>query len=473
MARIAMIVGNPCNPDYRVTKEAEALAGLGHEVRVFCRAKEGVPDFTTINLVTYQRLPLGRTKPKPETALALADAASIPVVQVANAPGWGPGEAPILMRLRERSRTELRRAWRMARSAVRTLWRMKPNPLPALRKRFKNFVKFEQAAQAFAPAVTAFRPDVVHAHDLFCLPAGLVAAGAAGAKLVYDSHELEIHRNPPLPPILKRYYGWIESRAIRHADAVITVCDPIADHLRDEYHIARPVVLFNAPSIEPSPASAVKPARTSIRSDARVPAHMKLGVYVGLVTINRGIETLLEALAGQPDVFIAAVGPKNAAYAPSLLALAQKLGVADRFVMLAPVPPEQVVAYISGADFGLNPLIPVTLSYQYAMPNKLFEMAFAGLPIINSDALESARFVKEHGLGVIYPSGDAAACRAAIAKVAGNPAAYRLPADALSTLRQAYGWHRQAEKLGALYRRLLAAEQAHAAVMPGSAPARA
>jgi len=468
MARIAMIVGNPCNPDYRVIKEAEALAQLGHEVRVFCAAREGVPDLATIKSVTYQRLPLGRPKAKPAPALVAASA-----LEVIEQPVWGPGEAPLLIRLRERSRTELRRAWRAARSAARALWRMKPNPLPALRKRFQNFTKFERAARAFAPAVTAFRPDVVHAHDLFCLPAGLVAAGAAGAKLVYDSHELEVHRNPPLPPILKRYYGWIESRAIRRAAAVITVCEPIADHLRDEYGIARPVVLFNAPSIEPQPANAPVPTRTSIRSDARVPAHMKLGVYVGLVTINRGIETLLEALAGQLDVFIAAVGPTNAAYTPSLLALARKLGVADRFAMLPPVPPEQVVDYISGADFGLNPLIPVTLSYQYAMPNKLFEMAFAGLPIINSDAQESARFVTEHSLGVIYPSGDAAACRAAMARVAGNPAAHRLSAEALARLRQAYGWHRQAEKLGVLYRGLLSPAKVRDAVKLGSQAAAA
>ena len=48
MARIAMIVGNPCSPDYRVIKEAEALAGLGHEVRVFCVAKVGVPDLESM-----------------------------------------------------------------------------------------------------------------------------------------------------------------------------------------------------------------------------------------------------------------------------------------------------------------------------------------------------------------------------------------------------------------------------------------
>jgi len=261
----------------------------------------------------------------------------------------------------------------------------------------------------------------------------------------------------------------VEARAIRRADAVITVCDPIADHLRAEYHIPRPTVLFNAPSVL-ARADAPRPTRTSIRSDARVPDGMKLAVYVGLVTVNRGIETLLEALVGLPDVFVAAVGPKNAAYAPSLLARARKLGVADRFALLAPVPPEQVVDYIAGADFGLNPLIPVTLSYQYAMPNKLFEMAFAGLPIVNSDAQESARFVRDNGLGVIYRSGDAVACAKAMAAVAADPAAHHPSGERLAALRDAYGWHRQAEKLGALYARVLRPVEARARTVRRTKP---
>ena len=445
-----MIVGNPCNPDYRVIKEAEALAEIGHEVRVFCAAKEGVPDFATVNGVTYQRLALSRSRkprivkmdePAPAVRLAAPEIGSLPEGT----------KAPVLIRLRERSKTELRRAYRLARS----LWRLKPNPVPALRKRLQKFTKFELAARVFAPEVARFWPDVVHAHDLFCLPAGLVAARAAGARLVYDSHELEIHRNPPLPPLQKLFCGWVEGRAIRRADAVITVCEPIADHLRDAYRIARPAVLFNAPSLTPR-AEATKPTRTSIRSDAKAPEGKTLAVYVGLVTVNRGIETLLEALVGLPEMFVVAVGPKNVKYVPTLMDLAKRLGVEDRFALLAPVPPEQVVDYISGADIGLNPLIPITLSYQFAMPNKLFEMAFAGLPIVNSDARESAKFVRDHALGIIYPSGDADACRNAMITVAANLQAFRPSADKLAALRDAYGWHRQAEKLGALYERILA-----------------
>jgi hypothetical protein len=55
--KIAMLVSNPCNPDYRVVKQAESLAAVGYEVRIFCvwRRGIGLPTYETINGVTYVR----------------------------------------------------------------------------------------------------------------------------------------------------------------------------------------------------------------------------------------------------------------------------------------------------------------------------------------------------------------------------------------------------------------------------------
>lgn len=55
--KIAMLVSNPCSPDYRVNKQAESLAAAGYEVRVFCTWKPGIgiPTQEVINGVTYVR----------------------------------------------------------------------------------------------------------------------------------------------------------------------------------------------------------------------------------------------------------------------------------------------------------------------------------------------------------------------------------------------------------------------------------
>jgi hypothetical protein len=53
--RVALLVPNPCNPDNRVIKLAHLLALDGHDVRVYCRARKGLPMLETINGVTYVR----------------------------------------------------------------------------------------------------------------------------------------------------------------------------------------------------------------------------------------------------------------------------------------------------------------------------------------------------------------------------------------------------------------------------------
>lgn len=59
--KVAIVVPNPCDPDYRVVKQAETLAEAGYEVRVFCTLPHGsdLPRQEVINGVTYVRKPWG------------------------------------------------------------------------------------------------------------------------------------------------------------------------------------------------------------------------------------------------------------------------------------------------------------------------------------------------------------------------------------------------------------------------------
>lgn len=55
--RVAMVVPNTCDPDYRVIKEAETLAAAGMDVRIYCIWKPGtgLPMREVLNGVTYIR----------------------------------------------------------------------------------------------------------------------------------------------------------------------------------------------------------------------------------------------------------------------------------------------------------------------------------------------------------------------------------------------------------------------------------
>ncbi len=53
--KIAIVVPNPCNPDYRVIRQAETLARQGHEVRIYATRNISTPAYEEFNGVAYLR----------------------------------------------------------------------------------------------------------------------------------------------------------------------------------------------------------------------------------------------------------------------------------------------------------------------------------------------------------------------------------------------------------------------------------
>jgi glycogen(starch) synthase len=263
----------------------------------------------------------------------------------------------------------------------------------------------------FEEDITAWKPDVVHTHDGMSLPLGVAAAKRNGARMVFDSHELEAHRNPPLTPRQRASVERIEQRYLPQADAVTTVGQKIADHLKKQYGISRPRVIYNSPpqTARPLPQKWQQPKRGSLRDEADFPDDAIVLVYTGNITMNRGVEQTLDGMAHylkRPDAMqnirLSLVGQTRPEIFQAVNERAQKLGLQNHIHFHNPVSPTAVVDFISEGDIAVIPVIPVALSYDYAMPNKLFESMLAGLPILGARLAEMAPFIEEHNLGVCY-----------------------------------------------------------------------
>jgi glycogen(starch) synthase len=445
--RVSMIVPNSCAPDFRVSKEAESLAAAGHEVCIFCVGAPGLPTDEIRSGVRYQRLRWASSPPRVviarllrprlgagagTTASAAQQTAEMNAVSAISAasvhpPGW-------------MSQPIKRALWAWLRKQTETLYQ------PLIAASF---------GRVFGPALAASGADVIHAHDLHALPVAARVAARLGVAFVFDSHELEAHRNPPLTPARRRQVERLEARLLPQAAAVVTVSDSIADHIAAAYGIPRPLVLYNAPRL--ADQRDPKLPLPDLRQLAGAPENAYVLVHTGNVAPNRGLETAIDALAllkrdgrdciaGRPICLIA-LGICLPGIASELAARARIAGVADRVFLLPPVAPEVVSRQIASADAALVPIIPVALSYQYAMPNKLFEAVMAGLPVIASDLTEMGAFLRRYNLGRTFPPGDAAALARVIC-------ANDLPAPPDPEVVASLCWERQAERLVGLYARL-------------------
>jgi len=142
------------------------------------------------------------------------------------------------------------------------------------------------------------------------------------------------------------------------------------------------------------------------------------------------------------------------------LGLARKLDLEHRVHLLPPVDARDVPFAISTANVAVVPIQDASLSYRFCMPNKLFEAAFARIPICVSDLPEMRRFVATLGIGRAMDQTDPKAIAAALREVIENRDTYSLTSEAERKLINIYSWQRQAEKLVALYTDLIGPPEA-------------
>lgn len=324
---------------------------------------------------------------------------------------------------------------------------------------------YEMFRREFEAPIAKWNADVIHAHDTMALPAAYHAARKNSAKLIFDSHELETHRNPPQLWINRMQTRRIEAKYLPYAARVITVGHKIADHLKHDYAINRPVVIFNSPPVGkwPVPEKWERGARLDVRAEAGLAQDAILIVYTGNIAINRGIEETIQGMAlyraehpSAPSIYLSVVGRAVGGTLRALRALAARHGVEEQLRIHDPVAANDVTRFIASASLAVIPIIPETLSYQYAMPNKLFEAMLAGLPILGADLAEMGPFIREHHLGETYDSRSAEAFSQALEALLSRQEPL-MQEDAIQALklREQYGWEGQSKTLLQIYRDVL------------------
>jgi glycosyltransferase involved in cell wall biosynthesis len=113
------------------------------------------------------------------------------------------------------------------------------------------------------------------------------------------------------------------------------------------------------------------------------------------------------------------------------------------------VPHDQVVRVIQSAQCGICLIEDLCLSLRFSLPNKLFEYAAAGVPVLASRLPEIARVVEEYGLGICCAN-DADSIEAAVRRIEQD--GIEAPTMDLSEI----SWEAQARRLRDAYRTLLA-----------------
>lgn len=275
------------------------------------------------------------------------------------------------------------------------------------------------------------KAKIVHCHDTMVLGIGVIIKLISKSKLIYDAHELESNKNGQ-SKILSKATLYIEKACWSYVDHLISVSDSIIEWYNDNLGAKKSTLILNSPLIK---SSEVKKGNYFHHLYDIKPSKLVF-IYLGILGRGRGIDLILEAFCDEKiESHIVFVGYGE--FEKKIFDIAQ---IENNIHLHEAVPHEDVVSLVASADVGLCLIENVSLSDYYCLPNKLFEYAFAGLPILTSDFPDITKMVHRYNLGKVC-SVSSKSILSTIKEIEMKP--LDRPSSDLTEL----GWHKQAERL--------------------------
>ncbi len=222
--------------------------------------------------------------------------------------------------------------------------------------------------------------DLVIACDLYSLGAAAIAKRKGRTlRAIYDSREVYTEL-PSLigRPTVKRSWLRFEGKYLGAMDAILVTGTHDYEAIFAAHHfIPRGLLIRNLPALQPQNID------TSLRSRYRIPNDAALFVYLGGLQKGRGIAHFIKTLPSIDDtsrLLIIGEGDERA----SLETLAHDQIQSGRVIFAGAIESDEALSMLAACDVGISLIEPVSLSYEYALPSKLFEYMAAGLTTISS-----------------------------------------------------------------------------------------
>ena len=270
-----------------------------------------------------------------------------------------------------------------------TIMRVGAEPAPPGASRILRALSLPRWWRACLNKIPMQDASMVVAHSLAALPVGVWLARRHKLPLLYDAHELESERNGWRKPI-RMIARFIEARYIHKAHHTTVVSKTIEEWYADAFKLRSLSTVRNVP------VKHTADGESRLRETLCIPKDALVFIYCGVIGPGRTHSELIEAFRAFGDdrhiVFLGSDGGEWDAL--------EKQSADVPNVHLHPsVPQSELVTLMSGGDVGLSLLNPTSLSYFYALPNKLFEYAAAGLAVCVGPGEEVRRFAANYPLG--------------------------------------------------------------------------
>lgn len=231
--------------------------------------------------------------------------------------------------------------------------------------------------------------DYILANDLDTLPACFFASKLKNTELVYDSHEL-FSESVELQgrKFVQGFWRKLEDFFLPKIKKSFTVSQSIVEFYDKKYQNNMGLIR-NIPLKK----DVLKVEEVSF------PTKNKTILYQGVLNPGRGIKPMIKALKFIDDLDLIIIGYGKVEQ--ELKDFVAKHKMNNRVHFLGRVERDKLFNYTKQATLGMVLEEPLGLSFQFSLPNKLFDYIHAEIPIIAGNLPEISRIINEHKVGVL------------------------------------------------------------------------
>lgn len=231
------------------------------------------------------------------------------------------------------------------------------------------------------------------AEDIYTLPFVAFVSYFKKAKVIYDSREIYAH----LAGLSKRktvqmFWRWIEKTFIKSAYVIITTGEMDSAFIEKEYNLKETVIIRNLPLSKEISES------FDFRDYYKISEEIKILLYQGVILPGRGLSIIFEVMNRLENCVLVILG--DGEYKEHCQKTVKEKKLEDKVFFFGKVKQNDLLKHTSGADIGLAIIENLSLSYYYALPNKMFEYIYCGLPVIASNLPQMKSIIDKYQVGL-------------------------------------------------------------------------
>jgi glycosyltransferase involved in cell wall biosynthesis len=288
------------------------------------------------------------------------------------------------------------------------------------------------------------RAQIYIAHDVMVLVIARLVAIICGAKVIYNSDELEPCRNLPKQTLAGRFLSYCRALLERifapGADLLIQADYARAEWLKSYLNVKAIETIRNLPT------TFRVDRRDKIRMELKLSADAFVVLYQGLQSRGRGLEIAMDAIASLCDsrVNFVILGPGSNDYRAELRARSERLGISQNVWIMPAVSYRELLHWSASADILLALIENTCKSYYFAAPNKFYEAMMVGVPYIASSHPEMQTVHCRFPAGLLVAPDDRKAVQRAIARLRDDEELYNNAClQARRAVQDEYCWEKE------------------------------